>query len=77
MNYNILAKCNNKGLAVEHLYRFLNKSLTIATENRGTNNIFVGIVHGLVAHILRNISAIGQKVNIIIDININVVPKMS
>ena len=29
------------------------------------------------AHILRNISAIGQKLNIPIDININVVPKMS
>ena len=41
LNYNVLAKRNRKGLSVEHFHRFLNKSVTIAAEERGTNDIFV------------------------------------
>lgn len=41
LNYDVLAKRNHKGLSVEHFHRFLNKSATIAAEDRGTNNIFV------------------------------------
>ena len=36
-----LIKRNHKGLSVEHFHRFLNKSVTIAAEEHGTNNIFV------------------------------------
>ena len=39
-NYNILAKRNHKGLTVESFNRFINMSVTIATEDRGTNNFF-------------------------------------
>ena len=41
INYDILAKRNHKGLLVEKFYRFLNKSITIEVEDRGTNDIFV------------------------------------
>ena len=41
LNYDFLAKHNHKGLSVEHFHCFLNKSVTIAVEERGTNDIFV------------------------------------
>ena len=46
--YDILAKCNHKGLTVEHFHCFLNKVVTIAMENRQRNNVFVpaGVVAG-------------------------------
>ena len=40
-NYDVLTNRNHKGLSVEHFYRFLNKSVNIAVEERGTNDIFV------------------------------------
>ena len=40
LNYNILAKRNDKGLSVEYFHRFLSESVTIAAEERSTNNIF-------------------------------------
>ena len=48
LNYGILAKRSHRGLSVEHLRRFLNKSVTIAAEERDTTNIFVfaGITAG-------------------------------
>ena len=41
LNYDALAKRNHKCLTVEHFHQFLNKSVTIAAKDRGTNNIFV------------------------------------
>ena len=41
LNYDVLAKRNHKSLTVEHFHRFLNKSVTIAAKERGTNDIFV------------------------------------
>ena len=38
LDYDILAKCNHKGLTVEHFHCFLNKVVTIAMENRQRNN---------------------------------------
>ena len=76
LNYNVLAKRNHKGLTVEHFHRFLNKSVTIATEERGTNDIFVpvGIVIGYVwnstsidgTDILRRIPAICRELHILL-----------
>ena len=40
LNHDVLAKRNHKGLTVEHFHRFLNKSITIAAEDRGTNDMF-------------------------------------
>ena len=40
-NHDVRAKRNHKGLTVEHFHRFLNKSVTIGAEERGTNDIFV------------------------------------
>ena len=41
LNYDVLAKRNHKGLTVEFFYRFLNKSVTIATDKCVANYIFV------------------------------------
>ena len=48
LNYDIIAKRNQKGISVDYLHRFLNKSVTIAVEEHGNNNIFVpaGIAAG-------------------------------
>ena len=73
LNYEILAKRNHKGLSVEHFHRFLNKSVTIAAEDRGTIDIFVPV--GIAAEyawnsapidgtdILRSIPAIGRELH--------------
>ena len=73
LNYEILAKRNHKGLSVEHFHRFLNKSVTIAAEDRGTIDIFVpvGIAAGYAwnsapidgTDILRSIPAIGRELH--------------
>ena len=87
LNYDVLAKLNHKGLTVEHFHRFINKSVTIATEDCGTNDIFVpaGINAGYAwnsapidgTDILRNILAIGCKLHFPIDINLSAVPKLT
>ena len=41
LNHDALIKRNHKCLTVEHFHRFLNKSITIATKARGTNDMFV------------------------------------
>ena len=41
LNYDVLTKRNHNGLSIEYSHRFLNKSVTIAAEERGTNDIFV------------------------------------
>ena len=86
INYDILAKRNHKGLSVEHFYHFLNKSVTIAAEERGTANIFVpaGITAGYAwnsvpidgTDILRSIPAIGRKLKFPLDINLNAMSKL-
>ena len=40
LNHNVLARRNHKSLTVEHFHRFLNKNVTIAAEDRGTNDTF-------------------------------------
>ena len=40
INYTILAKRNLKKLLVDKFHRFLNKAITIAAENRVTNDVF-------------------------------------
>ena len=48
LNYDVFAKRNHKGLTAEQFHRFLNKSITIDAEDRGTNDAFVpaGIAAG-------------------------------
>ena len=86
LNYDIFAKQNHKGLSIEHFHRFLNKSVTIVAEERGTINIFVpaGIAAGYVwnsapidsTYILRSIPAIGRELKFPFDINLNAMPKL-
>ena len=86
LNYDILAKRNYEGISVEYFHRFLNMSVTIAVEERGTTNIFVPT--GIPAEydwnstptndtdILRSIPAIGREVKFPLDININTISKL-
>ena len=86
LNYDFLAKHNHKGLSVEHFHCFLNKSVTIAVEERSTNDIFVpsSIVSAYVwssapiagADIIRSVPAIGRVLNFPFDINLNEVPEL-
>ena len=85
LNHDVLAKLNHKGLTVEHSHRFLNKSVTIATEDRGTNDIFVsaGIAAGYAwnsapidsTDIPRSIPAISRELHFPLDINLSALPK--
>ena len=87
LNYDVLAKRNHKGLTVKNVHRFLNKSVTIAAEDRGTDDIFVpaGITTGYAwnsapiddTDILYSIPAIGRELHFLIDINLNVLPKLA
>ena len=86
INYDLLAKWSHKGLSVEYFRRFLNKSVPIAAEERGTTNIFVpdGIAAGYAwnsapingTDILRSIPAIGRELKLPLDINLNAMPKL-
>ena len=87
LNYDILAKRNHKGLSVEHFHRFLNKSVTTAVEERGTNHIFVhiGIVTAYAwnsapidgTDIIRSVPAIGRAFHFPPKIYLNAVPKLT
>ena len=71
INCDIVAKKNHKGLLVEKFHRFLNKSITIAAEDRGANDTFVAasVVAGYAwnsslidgTNILRSVPAIGRE----------------
>ena len=86
LNYDVLAKRNRKGLTVEYFHRFLNKSITIAAEVCGTNDISVpvGIAAGYAWNsapidgidILRSIPAISCELHFLININISALPKL-
>ena len=87
LNHNVLARRNHKSLTVEHFHRFPNKSVTIAAEDRGTNNIFVpaGIAAGYAwnsapiddTNIFRSIPTIGRELHFPIDINLSTLPKLA
>ena len=86
INYEILAKRNHKGLLVEKFHRFLNKAITIAAEDRGTNDIFVaaGVAAGYAWNsspidgtgILRSVPAIGRELRFPLDVDISALPAL-
>ena len=87
LNHDFITKYNHEGLTAEQFHRFLNKSITIAVEERGINDIFVpnGNVVGYVwnntpihgTNILPSIPAIGQELHFSIDINLSALPKLT
>ena len=87
LNHDVLAKRNHKGLTVEHFYRFLNKNVTIAAEEHGTNDIFVsaGIATGYAQNsapingtdILCSIPAIGRELYFPLDSSLNALLKLT
>ena len=86
LNHDVLAKRNHKDLTVEHFHRLFNKSITIATEEHSTDDIFVpayvaaGYAWNSVpingTYILRSILAIGCEFHFILDISLNALPKL-
>ena len=86
LNHDALAKCNHTGLTMKNFHRFLNKGVTIAAEDRGTDDIFVpaGITTGYAwnsapidgTDILRSIPVIGRELRFPIDINLSDLPKL-
>ena len=87
LNHDFLVKLNHKGLTIEYFHRFLNKSSTIATKERGIDEIFVpaGVIDSYAwnnaqidgTDILCNILAIGQELHFPIDISLNTLPKLT
>ena len=79
VNYDILAKRDHKSLLVKKIHRLLNKAITIAAEDRGTNDIFVAasVVVGYAWNsspiagtgILRSVPAIGRELRFPLDID--------
>ena len=86
LNYDVLTKSNHKRISVEHFHRFLNKIVTIAVEERGTNAIFspASIIAAYSwnrvpidgTDIIRSVPAIGRSLIFPLDINLIVVPKL-
>ena len=86
LSHDVIVKHNHKGLSIEHFQRFLNKSIAIAAEERGTNDTFVlaGVATGYALNIspidgtdiLRSISAIGRELYFPLDISLNALPKL-
>ena len=86
LNYDVLAKRNHKGLSVEHFHRFLNKSVTIVEEERGTTDIFApaSIANAYTwnnvpidsTDIIRSVPVIGRVLHFQLDIKLNAVPKL-
>ena len=87
LKHDVFVQRNHKSLTVEYFNRFLNKSFTIAAEERDTNDIFVpaGIAAGYVwncapidgSNILRSILAIWREVYFRLDISLNDLPQLS
>ena len=86
INYDILAKKNHKGLLVEKFNRFLNKAVTIAAENRGTNDVFVttGVAAGYAwnsspidgTDIFRSVPVLGRELRFFLDVDISALPPL-
>ena len=85
LNYDNLAKHHHKGPPIKHFRHFLNISITITTEERGTNDILVPVsiatryawnsapIDG--TDICRSILANVREYHITIEINLNSLPK--
>ena len=87
LNYDILAKRNDKELTVEHFHRFLNKVVAISMEDRESNDVFVmtwiavwymwnsAPING--TEILRSTIAIGREFRFPIDIKLSALPQLT
>ena len=86
LNHDVLTNRNHKCLTVKHFYCFLNKSITIAAEDHGTNYISVPtgvgancawnstLIDGTDIH--RSIPAIGCELQFSLDISLNTLSKL-
>ena len=86
INFDILAKRNHKGLRVKKFHRCLNKAITIAAEDRETNDIFVAasVAAGYAWNsspidgtgILRSVPVIGRELWFPLDIDLSALPSL-
>ena len=87
INFDILATKNQKTLLVEIIYRSINKSITITTEDRGTNDVFlsagVRVEYALNRSpingndILRSVRIIGRELRFPLDIGLSSLPPLT
>ena len=84
INYDILDKRTHKGLLVKNFHRFLNKTVTIAVEDRGSNDVFVAAdvaaeyawntspIDG--TDIFCSVPTLGRELQFPIDVDISTLP---
>jgi PAS domain-containing protein len=79
------ARSNHKAILVERFFRSLNKAVTIASNDRGTNDVFVEAVHCFFTYawnasvidgtdIVRSVAALGREFKFPLDLNLSSVP---
>ena len=84
INYDVLTVRNHKGLLVEKFHHFINKAITIAVEDRGTNDAFIAarVATGYIynsfsidgTNILRSSPAVGRELYFPFDIDLSALP---
>ena len=87
LSYDIFSKRNHKRLTVEHFHHFFNKAVTIAMEDKKSNDVFVpaGIAVGCAwnsapiegNNIVRSTAVIGHEFRFSIDINLSALPQLT
>jgi PAS domain-containing protein len=78
------ARSNHKAMSVERFFRSLNKAVTIASNDRGTNDVFVEAVHCFTyawnasvidgTDIVRSVAALGREFKFPLDIQLSSEP---
>jgi hypothetical protein len=84
ISFHVAAKGNHKAVSVEHFHRFLNKAVTIAANDRGTNTVFVEAAHTAAyawnsspidgTDIIRSVPAVGRPFRFPFDISLRATP---
>jgi hypothetical protein len=78
------ARSNHKAILVERFFRSLNKAVTIASNDRGTNDVFVEAVHCFTyawnasvidgTDIVRSVAALGREFKFPLDLDLSPIP---
>jgi hypothetical protein len=78
------ARGNHQAVGVEHFHRFLNKAVTIAANDRGTNTVFVEAAHTAAyawnsspidgTDIIRSVPAVGRPFRFPFDLSLSPTP---
>ena len=80
----VAARGNHKAVAIEHFHRFLNKAVAIASNDRGTIDVFVEAAHTAAyawnsspidrTDIIRSVAAVGRPFRFPFDLSLSKTP---